>query len=153
MSISRNATIAVLFASALGGCSARHDTAAAETAVHEFRQLFGAERYDEIYIRAAGDMRVGIPQERLTEGFRTARARLGAFQSADRTSVSWNKSDLGTAVTLGYDARYAAGRARETFVYRVSMGQAQLAGYTVQIEGAPAPIEIGAMTLRDFPRV
>lgn len=144
--------VAVL-AVALSGCSARQDTDTAETAVHEFRQLLGAERYLEIYIRAAPDMRVSAPEERLAEGFRTVRARLGAFRSADRTSVSWNRTDLGTAVTLGYDARYANGRARETFVYRVFMGQAQLAGYTVRIEGVPEAIEIGTMALRDFPRV
>lgn len=138
---------------ALTACSARQDSAAAETAVHEFRQLLGAERYLEIYIRAAPDMRVSAPEDSLADSFRAVRARLGTFRSANRTSVSWNKTNLGTAVTLGYDARYANGRARETFVYRVLMGQAQLAGYAVQMEGTPDTVQIGAMALRDFPRV
>jgi hypothetical protein len=143
---------AVVVAATLTGCSAGQDTAAAETAVHEFRQLLGAERYLEIYMRAAPDMRVGASEEGLADRFRAVRARLGTFRSASRTNVSWNKTNLGTAVTLGYDARYANGRARETFVYRVLMGQAQLAGYAVQIEGTPDTVQIGAMALRDFPR-
>lgn len=137
---------------ALSGCSAGQDTAKAETAVHEFRQLLEAERYAEIYIRAAPDMRVSAPEERLAHSFRAMRARLGRFQSANRTSVSWNRTNLGTAVTLGYDARYANGRARETFVYRLSNGQAGLAGYAVQMEGSADAVQIGAMVLQDFPR-
>ena len=115
----------------LTGCSAGAEKAAAETGVAQFRQRMASGRYREIYSTSAQDFRQTSSERTAVRFLEQVGERLGPVRRS--TQQGWNVTfgTNGTLVTLGYATEFARGRGTENFVFRVSGGTAQLAGYHI----------------------
>lgn len=126
--------IAAALATATAGCSAGADRGTAEAAVVEFRQMMDAGRFAEIYRASAPDMKSTTSEAELVRVLGGVHTHYGNFRTASQTDWNWNSSNGNVFVTLRYDTQYMNGRAAERFVYRIQDGDAQLAGYNINVQ-------------------
>ena len=115
----------------LTGCSAGAEKAAAETGVAQFRQRMASGRYQEIYSTAAQDFRQTSSEGNTLRFLEQVADRLGPVRRSTQQGWNVNFGTSGTLVTLGYATEFARGRGTENFVFRVSGGTPQLAGYHI----------------------
>ncbi len=115
----------------LTACSIDEDTRIARQAVASFHQRLNQGDYREIYGNAAREFVESDTEENLVAFLQAVHAKLGDHIKAVQTNWHVNYGSQGRIVTLVYDSEYQQGRATETFVFRISDGQARLIRYDV----------------------
>ncbi len=115
----------------LGGCSVANDIPRVESSIAIFHRELNAQQYDLIYTNAGPAMKAATTQADLVQLLSAIHRKLGAFQSG--SSVGWNDdvNTNGHFVTVNYSAKYAAGAADESFVYRIDGQNVVLTTYRI----------------------
>ncbi|MGE5721202.1 MAG: DUF4019 domain-containing protein [Sphingomonadales bacterium] len=116
---------------ALAGCSSAKDVTAAEDATAHFHRLLDAGKFAEIYTDASPELHRVTPEPRFVALLSAVHRKLGTVRRSDNQGWNVNYGTSGGFATLTYKTQFTAGPAQETFVYRLSKGQAQLVGYNI----------------------
>jgi hypothetical protein len=115
----------------LTACSVSKDVDLANTAIAHFRELMGAQKFEQIYSEAADDLRKTTPEQNLTRLLAAIDRKLGTYKSSQSNGWNMNYNASGTTVTLTLKTQFEKGTGVETFVYRISGGKALLASYRI----------------------
>ncbi|GAA0320648.1 hypothetical protein GCM10009087_33710 [Sphingomonas oligophenolica] len=115
----------------LAACSAGEDVPIANKAVARFHMMLDAGQNAQIYGDSAPEMKTAASEAKLTTLLAAVHRKLGTVTKAEQTGWNDQINTGGHFVTLNYTTTYARGEAAETFVYKITDGKAQLAGYNV----------------------
>jgi hypothetical protein len=115
----------------LAACMSQQDLSGVESAVDEFHELQARGDDAAIYRTAAADFRNAATLEDLARINNAVRNATGCSERS-RNPSSWNNnvSTSGQFITVVYNRTCSGGPLAETFVFRMTAGDAQLAGYT-----------------------
>ncbi|MEG3123128.1 DUF4019 domain-containing protein [Sphingomonas sp. GB1N7] len=116
---------------ALSACSAGADLPTADKAVARFHGMIDAGEFQQVYDQASTDLKASASSAKLIALLGAVHRKLGRSKGAVRQSWNDQFNTGGHFLTVGYDTKYERGRATETFVFKVSEGAMQLAGYNV----------------------
>jgi len=116
---------------ALGGCSFGKDVPVAEKAVDAFHAQLDAAQYDAIYQGGSADLKNATGRTDMVALLSAVHRKLGVFRSGKTQGWNDNINTGGHMITLNYSATYQNGAADEQFVYRMTGGKPELAGYHV----------------------
>jgi hypothetical protein len=114
---------------AAGGCSFSQGKSAAEAGAAQFHQMLDAGRFHDIYAGTSDDFRRVSTEAEFVRLLQLIHDRLGAVRQSSESDWRVNFSGGSGTVVLHYATQFASGRGSEEFVYRVSGGNARLAGY------------------------
>lgn len=115
----------------LGGCSIGEDTDRGERAVGRFHDLYGAERYADIYVDTTENFREAATEEEFVEFLAAIRRKLGDVRQSELTEFEVNYSESGTSIWLGYETEYELGTATEQFIWVTDGETTRLEGYRI----------------------
>ena len=115
----------------LAACSAGTDVPVADKAVARFHTMLDAGQNAQIYADSAPEMKGAANEAKLTALLAAVHRKLGAVTKAQQRGWNDQVNTGGHFVTLNYATTYARGEAAENFVYKITDGKAQLAGYNV----------------------
>jgi hypothetical protein len=127
----RRLSIALLTATALGGCSAVANTKVAEQAVATFHERLDAAEFDAIYDQSADDLKKASTRQNFVAILEAVRRKLGTSKSSDQKGWNVNYNISSSFVTLSYATVYGGGEATEVFTYRMDGEMPLLAGYHI----------------------
>jgi hypothetical protein len=116
----------------LAACSFGQPKDRAEAAVVEFHQMMDAGRFHEIYAGASDDLRRTATEAEFSNTLQLIHDRLGSVRQTTESDWRIEFSGGSDMVQIHYATQFASGRGDEEFIYRVSGGAAQLAGYHVR---------------------
>ncbi|MBV9463918.1 MAG: hypothetical protein JO317_06780 [Verrucomicrobiae bacterium] len=121
------ATVALLMSS----CSVSKSNHLAEAGVETFHQRYSAKDYTAIYKDAGKEFQQAETSKDFEELMVALQDKLGAVESSSRKAwnTSWNNGI--STVRAEYETKFVRGAAIESFVWRISGGEAKLLGYHI----------------------
>lgn len=122
---------AIVLLVGLVSCSSGDQMAAAEKEVANFRRLVETQQFAALYANSSPEWQKAASEADQTKLFTSLGTKLGKLKTSEKSgwNVNWHTS--GTFVTLGYNTHFEKGLGTETFVFRVSDGQAKLVSYNI----------------------
>jgi hypothetical protein len=121
----------ILLLTGLAACSVSADTKQAEQAIQRFHELLDAGQSAAIYEAAAEDLKTVSTEAEFVAFLDAVHRKLGLSKSSSQKGWNVNYGTSGKFITLNYETAYAEGQATEQFLYRITDGNALLAGYHV----------------------
>jgi hypothetical protein len=115
----------------LSACSGGQDVAIADAGIAQFHAQFNAGKMAQIQEGASPEWRAAMPTPEALKFLLAVRQKLGPFQSGKQTGWNVNYSTNGTFIVVQYESKFEKGKAVETFTFRRSDDEAQLAGYNI----------------------
>jgi hypothetical protein len=123
--------LVAIVAVVLAACSASKDFDLAHAAVAQFRTLMTEQKFDQIYLEAADELKKTTTQPNFTRLLSAVERKLGPVKTAKANGWSVNYNSSGTSVTLKFNTEFEKGTGAETFTYRIRGDKALLAGYNI----------------------
>lgn len=121
-------------AASVGGCSAIDsaikDEAATAQAVAGFHRLLDAGGYEEIYDKAAPEMKAATPKPAFIQLMATIHRKLGAVRQSKAQAWNFNYVNGAGTIRVTFRTDFAAGHGIEQFVYRAGPAPAMI-GYNI----------------------
>jgi hypothetical protein len=115
----------------LTGCSIAKDIPRVDAAMARFHKQLNNQKFEDIYAGAGAEFRAASSHDDMVKLFSVIHRKLGDFQSGSDKGWNDNITTTGHYVTVTFAAKYAAGPAEESFVYRIDGEQALLVGYHI----------------------
>jgi hypothetical protein len=113
------------------GCSSGQDLNLAQAEIERFRQLMAAQQFGQIYSEASDELRKTAKEQDMVSLLTAIDRKLGPVKNAEKNGWNVNYATSGTSATLKFNTQFERGTGAETFVYRITGGKAQLAGYNI----------------------
>lgn len=115
----------------LTACEFTKGKQAATKSVNVFHQQYNAERFSEIYQKAAPSFQSATTELKFLELMKGVRNKFGPMTKTSQSGWRTNATTSGTFVLLVHDTEFERGSAKESFTFAVSGEHALLQGYNV----------------------
>lgn len=115
----------------LSACSMSKDTSLAEAKIPSFHALLNAGDFDELYEKAAKELKNAATKQDFVKLLSVVHGKLGQVTKSENQTWQVNYNTSGSFVTLVYNTTFTNGSGTEQFVYKISNGQALLVGYHI----------------------
>lgn len=119
----------VISISPLTACIPPKQKELALKAIDQYHAYFNDSRFLEIYDDSTAGLKTTMSREEFLESMNAMRQGQGRVLRSEELSTDYQSSSDDVKIKLLMLVTFEKGQAREEFVYRISEGKVQLAGY------------------------